>query len=104
MNAPRTLDSRCGNIGIICGILLAATIAASPAWANCYQWPVRSVYDGDTVRITMPGLPVELAKVADRLSTLDKSQPQMEELGYAAGSSIAATSISTAIRAMKGGE
>lgn len=36
---------------------LALNLLTSPAWASetCYQWPLESVYDGDTVRATVQG-------------------------------------------------
>lgn len=44
--------------------------------ADCYDWPLRSVdgreaYDGDTIRITMPGLPPELSEMLVRVPGVD---------------------------------
>ncbi len=46
------------------------------AVADCYDWPLRSVdgrvtYDGDTLYITMPGLPPELSEMLVRISGVD---------------------------------
>ena len=40
---------------------------------TCYDWPLRtpSAYDGDTLRITMPGLPPELAEMLVRVAGVD---------------------------------
>jgi endonuclease YncB( thermonuclease family) len=53
--------------------LLLATILAAPAHAECYAWPLRGdlAYDGDSPRITMPGLPPELAKMEVRAAGID---------------------------------
>lgn len=57
--------------------MLAAAPAVGPAvGAECYAWPLRYArgavaIDGDTVRITMPGLPPELAKISVRLAGID---------------------------------
>ncbi len=56
-------------------LLYASALLALPiaAHADCYDWPLRdpAVYDGDTVYITMPGLPTELAGMSVRLDGID---------------------------------
>ncbi len=56
-------------------LLSAAALLALPAaaHADCYAWPLRdpAVYDGDTVYITMPGLPAELARMSVRFDGVD---------------------------------
>ena len=56
--------------------LAAAALLALPALAHadCYTWPLRdpAVYDGDTVYITMPGLPLELARMSVRFDGVDR--------------------------------
>ena len=48
-------------------------LAPSVAWAACYDWPLRAppAYDGDTLRITMPGLPPELSEMLVRVAGVD---------------------------------
>ena len=43
------------------------------AWATCYDWPLRTppAYDGDTLYITMPGLPPELSEMLVRVAGVD---------------------------------
>ena len=55
-------------------------LAASPAWAECYQRPLRGAgaYDGDTLYITMPGLPDELTRMTVRLRGVDT--PERDQL------------------------
>ena len=57
------------------GIALIVIVTALPAGAaaECYQWPLRDTgaYDGDTLYITMPGLPDELARMTVRLRGVD---------------------------------
>ena len=45
----------------------------SVAGATCYDWPLRnpSAHDGDTLRITMPGLPPELSAMLARVAGVD---------------------------------
>ena len=47
--------------------------APSVAGATCYDWPLRTppAYDGDTLRITMPGLPPELSEMLVRVAGVD---------------------------------
>ena len=47
--------------------------APSMAGATCYDWPLRTppAYDGDTLRITMPGLPPELSEMLVRVAGVD---------------------------------
>ena len=50
--------------------------APSVAGATCYDWPLRTsqgrmAYDGDTIRITMPGLPSELSEMLVRVAGVD---------------------------------
>ena len=51
-------------------VLLALPV---PVHADCYTWPLRdpAVYDGDTVYITMPGLPPDLAHMSVRFDGVD---------------------------------
>ncbi|MDP2696861.1 thermonuclease family protein [Thalassospira sp.] len=47
-----------------------------PAFANCYDWPLRDqngeyAYDGDTIYIRLPGLPDEIAKMSVRVRGVD---------------------------------
>ena len=48
-------------------------IAPSVAEATCYAWPLRTppAYDGDTLRITMPGLAPELSEMLVRVAGVD---------------------------------
>lgn len=43
------------------------------AGATCYDWPLRTspANDGDTIRITMPGLPPELSEMLVRVAGVD---------------------------------
>ncbi|MDP2697152.1 thermonuclease family protein [Thalassospira sp.] len=46
------------------------------AQANCYHWPLREqggvfAYDGDTIYITMPGLPAPISKMSVRVAGID---------------------------------
>lgn len=52
---------------------LLLALSAAPAHAACYAWPLRDdlAYDGDTPRITMPGLPPELARMEVRADGID---------------------------------
>ena len=57
-------------------VVLAALLLLAPsvAVATCYDWPLRGnqpAYDGDTLRITMPGLPPELSEMLVRVSGVD---------------------------------
>ena len=56
-------------------VVLAALLLLVPsvAGAACYDWPLRTppAYDGDTLRITMPGLPSELSEMLVRVSGVD---------------------------------
>ena len=54
-------------------VLLFVIAAPSVAGAACFDWPLRSpaAYDGDTIRITMPGLPPELSEMLVRVSGVD---------------------------------
>lgn len=54
-------------------LALLLAIATTPAQAACYAWPLRDdlAYDGDTPRITMPGLPPELARMEVRAAGID---------------------------------
>ena len=36
-------------------VLIAAILLPAPAAAECFSWPVESVYDGDTLRATVEG-------------------------------------------------
>jgi endonuclease YncB( thermonuclease family) len=50
--------------------LIAALVAVAPASADTpasYTWPVVEVTDGDTIKVTIPGLPPELNPVGVRL-------------------------------------
>ena len=55
--------------------VLAAVLLLVPsvAGATCYDWPLRNppAYDGDTLRITMPGLPLELSEMLVRVTGVD---------------------------------
>ena len=56
------------------GIVSLFVIAApSVAGATCYDWPLRTppAYDGDTLRINMPGLPPELSEMLVRVAGVD---------------------------------
>ena len=48
-------------------------LVPSVAGATCYDWPLRTppAYDGDTLRITMPGLPPELSEMLVRVAGVD---------------------------------
>ena len=56
-------------------VVLAALLLLVPsvAGATCYDWPLRNppAYDGDTLRITMPGLPPELSEMLVRVAGVD---------------------------------
>ncbi len=54
-------------------VLLAGAL---PAASQCYHWPLRKsrgafAYDGDTIYITMQGVPVELSRMSVRLDGVD---------------------------------
>ena len=56
-------------------LVLAAVLLLVPSMtgATCYAWPLRNppAYDGDTLRITMPGLPPELSEMLIRVDGVD---------------------------------
>ena len=57
-------------------VLLFVIAAPSLAGATCYDWPLRTsqgrmAYDGDTIYITMPGLPPELSEMLVRVAGVD---------------------------------
>ena len=54
-------------------VLAALFLLPSVAGATCYDWPLRTppAYDGDTLRITMPGLPPELSEMLVRVAGVD---------------------------------
>ena len=56
-------------------VVLAALLLLVPSvlGATCYDWPLRtpSAYDGDTLRIIMPGLPPELSEMLVRVAGVD---------------------------------
>ena len=57
-------------------VVLAAILLMAPslALAACYSWPLRTdfpAYDGDTIKITMPGLPPEIAAISVRVAGID---------------------------------
>ena len=56
-------------------VVLASLLLLVPsvAGATCYDWPLRTppAYDGDTLRITMPGLPPELSEMLVRVAGVD---------------------------------
>ncbi len=58
---------------VITSLLLTPSLAA----ADCYTWPLREgkggrlAYDGDTVYITMPGVPAELSDMSVRVNGVD---------------------------------
>lgn len=61
-------------------LLAAVLVLIFPflAAATCYDWPLRTVdgraaYDGDTVYVTMPGLPPELAQMSVRALGIEPS-------------------------------
>ena len=58
---------------LLAAALLLALSAPSVAGATCYDWPLRAppAYDGDTIRITMPGLPAELSEMLVRVADVD---------------------------------
>jgi len=51
------------------GVILV--LAAAPALADCYAWPVIRVYDGDSLTVTLPELPPELREVGVRVINID---------------------------------
>ena len=55
-------------------VLLFVIAIPSVAEATCYDWPLRTdhpAYDGDTLYITMPGLPPELSEMLVRVAGVD---------------------------------
>lgn len=44
-----------GTMKIRWAALVAAMLLPLPAAAECFYWPVESVYDGDTLRVTVAG-------------------------------------------------
>jgi len=52
-------------------IALTDTVLANPGDGGRYQWPVIDVVDGDTLKIELPGLPVELQPVKVRVRGID---------------------------------
>ena len=58
---------------LLATVLLFVIAAPSVAGATCYDWPLRSppAYDGDTIYITMPGLPPELSEMLVRVAGVD---------------------------------
>lgn len=57
-------------------ISTAALLSAMPAWAACYDWPLREqkgevAYDGDTIYVAIPGLPGEIANMSVRVRGVD---------------------------------
>ncbi|MHC8495327.1 thermonuclease family protein (plasmid) [Thalassospira sp. SM2505] len=62
-------------------VLLMFMLFPAVADANqCYRWPLRSnssghaAYDGDTIYITMPGLPYEIANMSVRVRGIDTAE------------------------------
>ncbi|MCH7936251.1 MAG: thermonuclease family protein [Proteobacteria bacterium] len=53
--------------------IILLLVVPSMASATCFDWPLRTppVYDGDTLRITMPGLPPELSEMLVRVAGVD---------------------------------
>ncbi len=62
-----------GAVFFLAAILLSAAHNFGFAQTVCYQWPLRQppLYDGDTLFITMPGLPPELARMSVRVDGVD---------------------------------
>lgn len=65
-------------------IAMPASGSAEELPAGCYAWPLRlhdgqPAYDGDTLYVTIPGLPPELAALSVRLRGIDTA-----EAGYRA--------------------
>ena len=61
---------------IACLAVAALISTAAPASAACYEWPLRQVdghpvYDGDTIYVSLPGLPHELSAAPTRLRGID---------------------------------
>ncbi len=58
-------------------LALLALLMALPAYAECYDWPLRVgyqgriAYDADTIYVMMPGLPPELEKMSVRVNGVD---------------------------------
>ena len=57
-------------------LTIALLLLPSVAGATCYAWPLRDppAYDGDTLRITMPGLPPELSEMLVRIAGVDTAE------------------------------
>lgn len=52
-------------------ILVLLLVLWRPAGAQDYAWPVVGVYDGDTLKVRLPGLPDELQPVSVRVRGID---------------------------------
>lgn len=63
-----------------CAIAVAGVLIPTLSHADCYDWPLRQrytsnpqsvAYDGDTIYITMPGLPAAISKMSVRVNGID---------------------------------
>lgn len=70
----KSVSNKClfGIYMVLIGLIMPADARAF----NCYQWPLREskgsyAYDGDTIYIWMPGLPVPIAEMSVRVAGID---------------------------------
>ncbi len=62
---------------ILALLALLVLLTAFQAQAECYDWPLRVgyqgriAYDGDTIYVTMPGLPPEISAMSVRINGID---------------------------------
>jgi endonuclease YncB( thermonuclease family) len=72
-------------LGLLATVMLVATLPL-PVAAQCYSWPIESVYDGDTLRATVAGksTPIRIMGL-DTPELPPRSRCEYEKsLGYAA--------------------
>lgn len=69
------IGSRMKAAATLAGLVLASTPA--PSAAACFDWPLRQnargqyAYDGDTLYVTMPGLPDSIRQMSVRVAGID---------------------------------
>ncbi|PKR55391.1 thermonuclease family protein [Thalassospira marina] len=59
-------------IGVSIGVSYALLFTPLPASAECFSWPADGLaYDGDTLAVTVPNLPAEIARISIRVRGID---------------------------------
>ena len=71
---PRKLSAGKAEISFALALVMLALVAFEAKSSECYQWPLNGdmpAYDGDTIRIVMPGLPNSIANMLVRVAGVD---------------------------------